>query len=924
MKPILNQIKYLAFVFACISTISVCAQKASIKGVIVDTSAKQKLQYAVVAIFNAKDSLLVTSARSANDGTFLIENLKEGKYDVLITYPKMADFTIAITLGNKDSINLGKVIMTSAYHLLQEVIVQSKIAAIRMKGDTLEYKADSFYVAPGSNIEALLKRLPGITVNRDGTIKAQGEKVQQVFVDGDEFFSDDPTLATKYLQASSVDKIQVYDRKSEQNGTVENDAGKSHKVINIQLKENSKRGYFGKLVAGSDANSFYNHEGMLNKFSDKKRISVFGTASNTGTAGLSYEDQYKFTNNSFEGMGNDSREMLFSYNDYDMGGFGNYGLPKNINAGTQFLNKWNANRSKVNGSYILNRQENVGWNIGKNIQTMPDSSTNETNSNATNHSINNANKASATLDVYLDSFSTLKIIVQGKQSTISSESDSYSEVINKQNGNFINTSSQKTISNNTIADFAASILWQKKYRKVGRNISVNLQHTHNTTNGQLQSEAINYLYDPVTGIPIIESPNQQQHNYIVTSAYAAELKYTEPVSKYLQLDVGYISRLTNTEKDRKVFGQNSSGKYENFIDSLSSDYLYKIATQLSELMLHYKKDKLNINVGGKISFTNLLQSGAAISNNNRQFFNFFPNANMQIKLKQLQSLNLNYSGYSTQPTIDQLQPLIDKSNSLAQTIGNPNLKPSFSHNVSLYYFKFNLPRKESVSTSFGFTVTQNAIISKQVYDQFNQLKIQYDNESGVYYMYGSVGYEKTFSKLGLRTGCSISGSTSSYINNLNNFKNFQKNNNLNGQVKIGYEKMNAISIEIKSSVSYSYATSALASNTARSYLSYNHEINASIYLPWKLELKSSAVINYQPANEVFTTSRNNVKWNASITKKTGKNGAVEIDVSVFDILNQNTGYQRYFYGNNISESRSNYIPRYGLLSVKWNFTHMHK
>jgi hypothetical protein len=819
---------------------------------------------------------------------------------------------------------MGNILMTSRYRLLEEVMVKSTVAAIRMKGDTLEYKADSFYVKPGANVEELLKRLPGIEVNRDGTIKAQGEKVTQVLVDGDEFFSDDPSLATKYLQANSVDKVQVFDKKSDQSTFTGIDDGKHSKTINIKLKENSKQGYFGKLSAGSNANDIYNNEAMFNRFRNKQKISVFGISSNTGVTGLSYQDRSQYLSTDNERIDDQSGSLLFNSNDYEGERYGGSGLPTSMYAGAQFSNKWKEDKQKLNGNYRLNRLATNGWQTNKSTQILPDSSIRETTSSTTNHSSQNQHKIAGAYDVAIDSFASVKIYMQGIKKENSGEMNNYSETKNGKDQSFLNKSTQNAIDNGNSNQFNGSILWRQRFRKTGRTLSLNVQHSYNDFSGLLQTEAVNFLYDTVTHIPATETPDQQQQNKITTYAYAAKLAYTEALSKLINVEISYAVKLTNTEKNRMVFVKGINGKYETFVDSLSSNYYYKVISHIPGLLIHFTKKKLNITTGGQLGFTSLEQSGISSTFSNRHFINFSPQTSLQFNLKQLRSLSISYNGRTDQPTIDQLQPLKDNSNSLSQFIGNPDLKPSFTHSFSLNFFDYKMATNRNLYGYAGYSFTQNAITSSTEYGQYNKTQYQFINIDGSSNMYGNFGYSRNFNKIHLTAGANVSFNHSVYITVINKIKNTNENNNINIGPNINYNKPDKFSIGIVSYVNFNNSKASTGNLSATNTWSHNHNITASVFLPWKLELTTDVNMNFQPYNAAFNNSMQVIRWNAALIKKLTKDGKTEAKLAVFDILNQSTGYNRYAGGNYISEGTSNYIPRYALLSFTWNFTHMHK
>ncbi len=173
--------------------------------------------------------------------------------------------------------------------LLAEVIVKSG-SPIRIKGDTTVYTADSFKVREGANVEELLRRLPGIQVDKDGKITAMGERVTKVLVDGEEFFGSDPGIATKNLRADIVKEVEVFDKKSDQAEFTGIDDGVKDKTINLKLKDDKKKGYFGKIEAGGGLKDKYNNSIMLNAFKGKRKIAAYGIMSNTGKTNLDWED----------------------------------------------------------------------------------------------------------------------------------------------------------------------------------------------------------------------------------------------------------------------------------------------------------------------------------------------------------------------------------------------------------------------------------------------------------------------------------------------------------------------------------------------------------------------------------------------------------------------------------------------------------
>ena len=260
--------------FSLLVLFSAFGQSSVIKGTISDTINKKPLINAVITLLSAKDSILQQFTRSDVEGNFKLSAAKKSDYIIMVNYPGFADYMYPLALTTDSIFDLSTLPMTSKKHLLEDVVIRQKIAAIRMRGDTIEYNADSFKVREGASVEEMLKKMPGLQIDKDGKITAQGENVEKVLVDGEEFFGDDPTVATKNLQADAIDKVQVFDKKSDQAAFTGIDDGSKQKTINLTLKDDKKKGYFGKLQAGSDLNENWNNSAMFNKFRAKSKLAA--------------------------------------------------------------------------------------------------------------------------------------------------------------------------------------------------------------------------------------------------------------------------------------------------------------------------------------------------------------------------------------------------------------------------------------------------------------------------------------------------------------------------------------------------------------------------------------------------------------------------------------------------------------------------
>src|SRR5665213_181485 len=318
----------------------VFCQNAGIKGKLTDSSSNFIPANAVISILRQQDSVLVKFSRSDKNGNFQINQLDFGKYIVMISYPKYGDYVDRFDLKPYEIFDFKTIYITQKAKLLAAIIIRQ--SAVRIKGDTTEFTADSFQVKPNATVEDLLKELPGIQVDKDGKITAQGQQVQKILVDGEEFFSDDPTVATRNLRADAVSKVQVFDKKSDQAEFTGIDDGQTTKTLNLKLKDNAKHGYFGKLSAGA-LDKYYNGQALINSFKAKRQLAAFAITSSTDATGLNWQtsQNYGFDNNNVTVM--EGGGIMISGSSSDDLGSGSYygeGLPESVKGGVHFSNKW--------------------------------------------------------------------------------------------------------------------------------------------------------------------------------------------------------------------------------------------------------------------------------------------------------------------------------------------------------------------------------------------------------------------------------------------------------------------------------------------------------------------------------------------------------------------------------------------------------
>lgn len=900
----------------------------SISGKIADTSEHIPLANAVISILRPSDSVLVTFVRSKASGEFSLKQIPKGSYLVMITYPKYADYVEQLKIDSAN-IELGKINLIRKSELLKEVVVSQKLGAIRMKGDTLAFMADSFKVKDGANVEELLKKLPGIQVNKNGEITAQGEKVQKVLVDGEEFFSDDPAVVTQNLRADAVKEVQVFDKKSDQAAFTGIDDGEKTKTINLKLKDDKKKGYFGKAKLAGGLPDKFENEGMINAFKGKRKFAAFGTMANTGAAGLNWQDDDKYGGgNNLEF--NEDEGYFFSFNEGDEfntwgGRYNGEGLPTAWTGGAHFSNKWNADKNNLNLNYRYNKLDLdvIGTTrtqyITKDTQYFNNQLRNTVNQNI-------RHKFNGFYDVQLDSSSSIKFTFTGSRTEGKSDARYAGEALNEDSA-LVNNNVRTLSSVGVKQQFNSTLLYRKKFKKVGRTLSINMDqgYNDNNTDGLLKSVTNFFENGDTTRTEVIDQRKEYQTRLF---SFNSKASYTEPLSKTTFLETNVSYRVTNSESLKNSYNKEPGNdpKYTLRDSLFSNDYQFRVNTSGGGLNLRVNKKKYGYSLGGNISVANFRQTDLVKDSlYTYQYVNFFPRANFRYIFGPQSRLNISYNGSTRQPTLEQIQPIRENTDPLNVQIGNPNLKQEFRHVVNFNYNNYKVLTSRSIWISGSVSAIDNAISTNTIVqtsaDSAGKRITQYVNVHGNYNMNLWLGYWFQLKKLKLNMGFNGGANISQYNNILDGEKNTNYNRNFNLYYNIGYYKEKKLEINFRPGATYTLTRSSLRPDVVTKYWTSESDLDATVQLPWKLELNSSVTFYLRQKTDVFANTPNNTKWNAYLGKKFWKNNAGEIRLSIYDILDQNLGLQRNATSNFISENTYNTIRRYWLVSFIWNFTH---
>lgn len=897
------------------------AQNASITGAIIDTINQQIVVNASVSLLRQKDSIVYKSTQSDTKGIFALNNLLSGNYLLLITHLNYENYIEHLQLNSTSQIKIGTIIMTLKPIVLKEIQVRKKLSAIKIKGDTTEFNADNFKVHEGASVEELLKKLPGIQVDNNGIITAMGEKVSKVFVDGQEFFGDNPTIATKNLQADAIYKIQVFYKKSDQATFTGIDDGNQSKTINLQLKEDKKKGSFGKLNLGSGLNDKWNNKATINSFRKKIQVSAYGNMNSFDRTGIDLQQSNYFTSDNDPWL-NSNLGVFTSLSSND-NGFNNSfsfrdGVPKSLSGGLNYSNKFYDDQQSINGSYQYNKFSSEGYGNTFSQVVLPDTIFFKRESDM-NFNSRRKHCYNGTYEWQVDSTTSLKIKTVGYKSGSNNINNFIGESHNEF-GSVVNNSMRNTKSNGNDQSLQSSFLIRKKFKKVGRTISFNLAQNYyeNKSDGFLYS--LNSFFNKNVNIVLRDTTDQKKVNEVVINTFNGKIIFTEPLSKKLFVELAYAFLNNKSDALRLSFNKDVNGKYKFINNLFSNHYNFNVFSNLAGVAFKYNGKKMTFSFGSDIAKLNFTQKDLlADTILKRDFTNFFPKTNFVYKFNKSGYLSIIYNGQTKQPSIKQIQPASDNSNPLSIIIGNALLKQEFDHSINFNLNYFNLLSQRGISLFGSFLLQTNAIVTNNFTDTVGRTVYKFVNANGNYNYTSGFNYFINFEKLNINLNAGLDFYKSNFSNVVNNKKSVTDNSSIAINIGINQDKENRYNFFYNGIIRYKILSSSLTKSLQTKYWTQDHSFGLTVMLPRKFELNNELQGSLQQRTALFNGNNNVLLWNTYFGKKFLKNDKGIIKIIAHDILNQNIGYSRYINTNVIEETNYQSIARYFLLSVLLSF-----
>lgn len=881
---------------------------SNITGLIKDADTGEPMIEAAVKLLTAKDSAFVSGVTSDLNGKFTVSNIKSGKYIISISYIGYSNYEKPITVG-KTNLNLGEIAIKESSELLGEVSVVAVKTPIKVMEDTVEYNADSYHTQPNAVIEDLLKRLPGVEVE-DGKITANGKSVTKILVEGKEFFSDDPQVASKNLPANLIDKLQVVDRKSDMARLTGVDDGDDETVINLTFKKGMNQGWFGNVEGGYGTDDRYAGSFNINRFWDGNQVTILGNFNNINQLG--------FTDS------NGNRFRRFG---------GNNGITESRSLGVNF-NIGKDEIFRVGGDILWSNTDAKSSSHTDRDNIFADYSTKSIIDKASRNRGNNIRGDFRVL-WQPDSFNTLEV----RPSFSFNHNKSFSSELT----DYYNASNTHASKNNAIGnssgdsfEFGARVVYSHNFKKHrGRSFSIagNYNHSNVTEYDKSINDFISYILeeDPDNEKDNAELLNQYTDNHTWSNQATGRFTWTEPLGdvangNFLTFSYRANYRWNNADKlvynipegyDSEIFPPVGEEPDLDYSNRYRNDYFNQ------NIRLGYKKVSKNTNLEAGLGVVPQMSKSIYLTNSDKNIdrwvWNYSPFLRYRYKFSKSRSIQANYRGMSSQPSLTQLQPVADISNPTNTIQGNPDLDPSFNHNVNIRFQDFNMEAQRSIMLMADFQMTQNAIISKSTYDDNGKRFTTYTNVNGVWN-----GRLMNMISMPFRNKkWSFSNHVFTNVSRNVGFNNGRRNNsftfNLHESPGITFRPDN-FELELRPTYSLNTTSNSLESSANQTTHSYGGRFNGTYYNSWGFTIQSD--VRYS-ATTGYSNSNFNTKtwmWNASISQQVLRDKSLTLTLKVYDILNQSNNIRNSNNANYIDNTEYyNLLSRYVMFSVSYRF-----
>lgn len=909
-------ISYLLLFFLFVSAAN-AQNDITVKGTVLDVNTQLPLELATVYFTTVKDSTVIEYATTDKNGAFRM-NVKKFDKPVFLKVNYMGYQTYYEEYkGLTESKDFGKLYLIENVNALNDVVIKTEAAPITIKKDTLEFNAGSYKVRPDSNVETLLKQLPGFDVDNDGKITVNGREVNQVLVNGKTFFDKDGAIAIKNLPADIIKKIQVSDFKTKKEELSKQESTSDFSSINITIDEKKNKGYFGKVMGGYGTDDRYEANINLNYFNNKQKISLLASSNNINSTGFSMDDVFDNMgggrNSSGRGGGGGSNSG------------GGRGITQSNLVGLNYSDDWTPKLLAM-GSYNFSNTVNKNDSKSNEVIFQP-TGNNITQSDSKSRNESTGNNANFELEYRLDPKTRIVIapkINQSRTNGISTSSSSAED----ENGNALNKSESSSFSEGTNTNFANTINFNRAFDRKARNLSFGF--TNNNTDSDSDALNISETIFYVGNTPN-DSRNQKSKKRAISDSYSADIEYTEPITDSLRVRIGADLDWRTTSNDQKTFNFNDGTQDYTDFDLRFSNYTSSIQNSITpKVGVTLQKNKFTINLDSRTSIVNF--ENYSFYNNvatdlSKKYALPFATALLRYKFSRSKNLSFKYDYSNALPSANQLMPIVNLNNPLNTIIGNPDLKPIEKNSVNFQFRNYDFRSRSGYSFNLKGDYYNNDIVSISSFLEGGKKETTYTNISGVYNISLGANWNQAvkFDAHTIRYGLGLSGNYSFDKGFTDQVLYNSKSVGVTPKVYMSYDYGEVLTIAPSYNLSYSQSKYENYLLGLTSNVVHRFNVQTTTYWPENLVFGNDFGYTYN-SNLSDNFRKDFFLWNTSLSYGF-LNKKLYAKVKVYDVLNQNQSATRTISATSIRDEENTVLKRYVMFSLAYkigNFTESKK
>lgn len=914
-----------------LATLSAFAQtkRVTVSGRVVEDTGEPAVQ-ATVQLLSLPDSTFTTGIASNEKGYFSLPRVKAGKYVLKVSYigfkNKLIPLQLTASAPNK---NVGTVKLETDAIMLAEAVVVAEAPQVQIVEDTVAFNSSAYRTPEGAMLEELVKKLPGAEVDDDGNVKINGKEISKIMVDGKEFFGGDVQTGLKNLPVDMIEKLKTYDKKSDLARITGIDDGEEETVLDLTVKKGMNQGWFGNVDVAGGTEKRYMGRAMVNYFYDKTQVSLIAGANNVNDQGFSAGGggpRWR-RNNGLTAKKMIGINFATQTDKIELGGSARYNYSDGDIASVGSTENFLTSGNSYSNSNTLSRNRNKRFSADFRMEWRPDTMTNiifrPDFSYGKTDNLSSSESGTFNDDPYN--------LVENPNDYLNLDNLAQNDPLREVRVNAINSG---TLNDNKDISANATLQVNRKLNSKGRNITFRGRFSYgDSESNQFTESMTNYfLLQNYLGGDSVLIRNQYINTPTKNYNYRLQLTYSEPIARATFLQFSYQFQYKYSESDKSTFDLQPfsdwglgatlpDGYEENEIDSLGKYAEYRYYNHDASVALRFIREKYQLSAGMSFQPQHTILSykrGDYMIDTTRNVFNFAPNIDFRYRFSKVSQLRFTYRGRSSQPSMENLLPIVDNSNPQNIRIGNPGLKPAFTHTMRFFYNTYDADKQRGIIAHANFSATQNSISNSRIYNEATGgWTTTPKNINGNWNAFGMFGFNtalknkkftiNTFSNASYVNNVAYLTDSQTRVENKNTTTNLTLNERLNGTYRNDWFEFG-----LNGTLSYSIEKDKLTPDNNQQPYTFSYGATTTVSMPWSMSLSTNIANQSRRGYRDASMNRNELIWNAQLSQ-TFLKGAATISFEMYDILRQQSNITRSLTADGRSVYEYNGVNSYCML-----------